>query len=209
MTSGPFKTPVLARRLRDNRVESPRGTAAIGSESMCSARCDHVGFPVLTRRYRLGSPLDGTPWPVIQDGFGNASPPRSYCTLARGSFAWHRSFSAANDYYHVVSCTFHVPSGMLFTVRSCYYCAIGLGEYLGLGVGITRIRTAKPSRRTRGLDPRCHCFLPTGLSPSMAWHSRNVRLGQGRRWGRPAHHISTALVGRGFGLACSRFARRY
>jgi hypothetical protein len=87
---------------------------------MCYTCCDHVGFPSLTRMNRLGSPLDKTPWPVIQDGFGNFSPLRSYYSIAACSFAQHLSFQAADVYYYVVSCTFHLPFGILFTFRSCY-----------------------------------------------------------------------------------------
>ena len=143
---------------------------------MCYARCGHVGFPSLTRLNRLGSPLDKTPWPVIQDGFGNFSLLHSYLGITACSFAQHRSFQAADVYYHVVSCTFHFPSGILFTFRSCYYCAIGLGMYLGLGVGITHIGTAKPSRLTLG-HPTASTLSLTGLSPSLVEHSRTFSWG--------------------------------
>ena len=69
---------------------------------------------------RLGSPLHGTPWPVIQYGHGNFSPLPSYLGVTAVSFQEHLSFQAAIVYYMVVSRTFHLPSGILFTFRSRY-----------------------------------------------------------------------------------------
>ena len=68
----------------------------------------------------LGSPLHATPWPVIQYGHGDHSPVGSYWRVTPFSFTDHRSFLAAIVYYKMVSCTFHYPSGLLFTFRSRY-----------------------------------------------------------------------------------------
>lgn len=43
---------------------------------------------------------------------------------------------------------FHNPSGFLFTFRSDYCCAIGLGEYLGLAELRCRLRVETPVRAT-------------------------------------------------------------
>lgn len=68
----------------------------------------------------LGSPLHGTPWPVIQYGHGNLSPVPSYLRVTPRSFEDHLSFQATIVYYMMVSCTFHYPSGLLFNFRSRY-----------------------------------------------------------------------------------------
>jgi hypothetical protein len=63
--------------------------------------------------------------------------------------------------------SFHLPSGVLFSFHSRYYCAIGLGECLGFGVHAPGLPTEFPIRRTlcSGIT-----LVPstTGLSPSSA-----------------------------------------
>ena len=70
---------------------------------------------------------------------------------------------------------FHSLSKVLFIFRSRYLCAIGLLMIFSLGRGIPAIRTSFP-RSTTPKVQRC-CFSSnqkTGLSPSMALHSRKT-----------------------------------
>ena len=65
-----------------------------------------------------------------------------------------RRFHALAVCSHLVSGPFHLPSGVLCSFRSRYYCAIGLETYLGLDVGGTQIRARYPTHATQ--DTRNH-----------------------------------------------------
>ena len=82
VTPGPFKTPVLALRLRFKHPSHDGRNRRYRVSKMCSERCDHVGFPSQQRLTRLCSPLAATPWPVFQDGYCDSSPLPSYLALA-------------------------------------------------------------------------------------------------------------------------------
>ncbi len=49
---------------------------------------------------------------------------------------------------HLISCSLHLPQGVLCNVHSRYYCAIGLEKYLGLEVYASRIHTRFPAHAT-------------------------------------------------------------
>jgi hypothetical protein len=63
-----------------------------------------------------------------------------------------RPFNAVSEYSHLVSRSFDLPSRVLFSFHSRYYCAIGLETYLGLEVSVPRIHARYPTRGT--LDTR-------------------------------------------------------
>jgi hypothetical protein len=48
----------------------------------------------------------------------------------------------------LISCSLHLPQGVLCNVHSRYYCTIGLEEYLGLEVYASRIHVRYPTRVT-------------------------------------------------------------
>ena len=62
-----------------------------------------------------------------------------------------RPFHAISGYNRLVSGSLHPPSGVLFSFQSPYYCAIGLGTYLGLEVSASHIHARYPTHATR--DP--------------------------------------------------------
>ena len=81
---------------------------------------------------------------------------------------------------HVCNClvsgAFHPPSGALFRFPSPYWCAIGLDEYLALEAAGSLLPIAYPSYGTQAEEPSSPKPTPTGLSPSMADHSRSLRV---------------------------------
>ena len=82
--------------------------------------------------------------------------------------------------------------GVLFSVRSRYLFAIGLGECLALAGDACRIHEGFPTPDTPEL---AHVVLVsvTGLSPCVAPRSRGLR-GYGRTMGTsPIHHIGRSL----------------
>lgn len=67
-----------------------------------------------------------------------------------------RPFHAVSEYGCLVSRSFDLPSRVLFSFHSRYYCAIGLETYLGLGVSVSRIHARYLTRGT--LDTQNHLF---------------------------------------------------
>jgi len=75
VTSRPFKTPPLARALIAGAPESRRPEPALSGGQERAARVMGLLVSLRLRAIRrLGSPLHGTPWPVIQYGHGDLSP---------------------------------------------------------------------------------------------------------------------------------------
>ena len=59
-----------------------------------------------------------------------------------------RRFHTRTACNQLVSCSLHLPQGVLCSFRSHYYCAIGLEECLGLEAYASRIRAQFPMRGT-------------------------------------------------------------
>ncbi len=96
----------------------------------------------LGRSNGLTSPWIETPWPVVQNGrMDPASPARRRV----------RSLGAHAACGHLVSGSFHLPSEVLFSFRSRYYCTIGLGTYLGSEAYVPQLPARFPTHGTR--DP--------------------------------------------------------
>ena len=102
---------------------------------------------------------------------------------------------------------FTSPSGVLCSLRSRYYCAIGLGTYLGFEVGAPVF----PRDFQRTVLKRLgitRLLTSTGLSPSMVLRSRRLRV---RKGGCAPVCNSTFPLGfpGGFGLPYTAFDRLY
>jgi len=125
VTSGPYQTPPL------------------GGYTPCGL----VGFPPPSGLGEpLGSPRPRTPRPVFQDGAGDPGiPPRPHGEGSSGGLP----LRAAHVCYRPVSGAFHPPPGVLFTFRSRYWCAIGLGTYLALEADGPRLPAPNPRCGTR------------------------------------------------------------
>ena len=115
---------------------------------------------------------------------------------------------------------FHSPPGVLFTFPSRYWSTIGRQGVLSLGGWAPQIRTGfHVPRATREHRSQAGRLSPTGLLPSTATLSRDLRLAAGfvtarrnhrfvQRVPRPPHRNAGGLS-RGVGLGSSPFARRY
>ena len=114
---------------------------------------------------RLTSPLIRTPWPVILNGRYNVAPQSTLLLCLH----------AISAYSCLVSGSFNLPSGVLFSFHSRYYFTIGLGSYLELEVYASHIHARYPTHTTQ--DPFfSHELTITGLSPFIALHSRRFHV---------------------------------
>lgn len=127
----------------------------------------------------MNSPRPGTPGPVIRDGT-----PDPACRSSPRRLRWRLRFGSAlsgrGGTCRHVSCSFHMPLGILFIFRSSYWCAIGLWTCLGLGGLHSRIPLEIPVQRT--LYSAAFAFSPTGPSPSLAASSKGIRLSAWRHY---------------------------
>ena len=103
----------------------------------------------------------------------------------------------------MVSCSFHSPSGVLFTFPSRYCFTIGHTVVLSLTRWSSQIHTEFHVLRATRDTARSTYLSITGLSPSVARHS-NVS----SRLVDPYCCPTTPIV-KTIGLGCSPFARRY
>jgi hypothetical protein len=92
---------------------------------------------------------------------------------------------------------------VLFSVRSRYLFAIGLGECLALAVDACHIHEGFPTPATPALTHAVLVAL-TGLSPCFALHSRRL---QGD--GQTMRVSPYTTLPEGFGLSCIAFTRGY
>ena len=100
---------------------------------------------------------------------------------------------------------FHSPPGVLFTFPSRYSCTIGHRGVFRLGGWSPQIRAELPVLRATRDTTRGRTQPVTGLSPSLAGHSRPLHP-------RVVHPMSWSHNPRGAsspGLASSPFAHRY
>ena len=110
-------------------------------------------------------------------------------SLARYSKRTIQPLKAVSNYSYQVSGSFHSLAGVLFNVPSRYSYAIGLQSYLGLEVDAPQIQAPYPRSPTLAAS---HPRFPstTGLSPSVASRSRELRVRKHGRYDEPKHHIS-------------------
>ena len=96
VTEGPIQTPSLALRLRT------------------------FGFPAAPKMIFLALPLPQTPCPVFQDGRHNPDHLASCMALARLPFGQNHFLGAMSNYCRLVSGSFRLPCGILFSLLSRY-----------------------------------------------------------------------------------------
>lgn len=111
-------------------------------------------------------------------------------------------------YRQLVSGSFHLPSEVLFSFRSRYYCTIGLGTYLGLEVCTSRLPPRYPTQGTPDTSNlasslRLRDYHPLRCAVPGTFGSGSLRV---RRSTTP--HLPD-LTGRGFGLSYAVFDRLY
>ena len=87
-----------------------------------------------------------------------------------------RRIGTPTDCKPTVSGLFHSPPGVLFTFPSRYYFTIGRQVYLALEGGPPRFPQDFSCPAVLKDTPGASSLSPTGLSPSMAARSRDLRL---------------------------------
>lgn len=104
-----------------------------------------------------------TPWIVFRNEQYNTGPPKLVSSLWCYINLWPYGFRS-----------FDLPLRVLFSLRSRYYCTIGLETYLGLEVNASQIHARYPTHTTREHQKSPYPPSSKGLSPSMAWLSSQV-----------------------------------
>lgn len=117
--------------------------------------------------------------------------PRSFLLVSFGELHF---FRAASDCNRIISGTFHHPLGLLFSVPSRYYFAIGLEVYLGLDVNSPIFAPPIQGALLFAEPPffRTH----TGLSPCNTLHSRRLLIRKRRMLSRttsPTHFCADSV----------------
>ena len=145
----------------------------------------------------LTSPTDQTPWPVFQHGEPHVAP----------RLAALRRFHARSVCYNLVSGPFHLPTGVLFSVPSRYYCAIGLGACLGLGVDAPRLHARFPTHATQGTSNHPPSFLYGAIT---LYGAPFQETSSPTGWVCAGPYSTSPLTfASGFGLPCAVFDRLY
>ena len=106
-----------------------------------------------------------TPWIVFRNEQYNTGPPKLVSSLRCHINLWPYGFRS-----------FDLPLRVLFSLRSRYYCTIGLETYLGLEVNASQIHARYPTHATREHLKSPYSPSSKGLSPSMARFSNRVRI---------------------------------
>jgi hypothetical protein len=111
-------------------------------------------------------------------------------------------------YRPMVSGSFHLPSEVLFSVRSHYYCTIGLGTYLGSEDCTSQLLARYPTHDTQDTSNLASLGCLRDFHPlrSAVPGTFGCQSQQVRRSTTP--HLPT-LAGRGFGLSSAAFDRLY
>jgi hypothetical protein len=108
----------------------------------------------------------------------------------------HHPFHALSNNNRLVSGSFNLPSRVLFSFHSRYYCAIGLETYLGLELIVPLLLTRYPTHDTLGSRNSSFQIIYTGLSPSMVLRSSRFLVVRLRCNQTLQHHISTSFLKR-------------
>ena len=90
---------------------------------------------------------------MVLNGTYDPGPPSSYSHIAKVSFRGDLPFRTVHVCNHLISGTFHPPSGVLFSFPSRYWFAIGLGTYLVLEVVYSQLPMPEPRHSTQGHRP--------------------------------------------------------
>jgi hypothetical protein len=108
----------------------------------------------------------------------------------------------------MVSGSFDLPSRVLFSFHSRYYCAIGLETYLELEMNVPQLHARYPTHVTPEHQNSSFWLILKGLSPTLVCLSRQLQVDQRRCiW---VHYTTTpSHFYEGFGLLCAAFDRLY
>ena len=156
----------------------------------------HVRIRPYQTRFRFGSGPEG-----LNRHVSSNSPDHN----AKGTPSGHPKMTLRPLVSARFQVLFHSPPGVLFTFPSRYWCTIGHRGVFRLGGWSPRIHAAFHVRRATRDTTRGRAGPVTGLSPSLAGHSRPLHSGvvHPMLW---SHNPAGACS---HGLACSPFAHRY
>ena len=156
----------------------------------------HVHRRPIQTRFRFGSGPEG-----LNRHVSSNSPDHN----AKGTPSGHPKMTLRPLVSARFQVLFHSPPGVLFTFPSRYWCTIGHRGVFRLGGWSPRIHAAFHVRRATRDTTRGRAGPVTGLSPSLAGHSRPLHP-------TAVHPMLWSHNPRGAcspGLACSPFAHRY
>ena len=148
----------------------------------------------------LTSPWIETLWPVIQNG--RMDP------VSTGLAARFVPLGPHAAYRQLVSGSFHLPSEVLFSFRSRYYYAIGLGTYLGLEDCTSRLPARYPTHGTPDTSNLASSVRLRDCHPLRSAVPSTFDSGSARVRRSTTPHLPT-LAGQGFGLSYAVFDRLY
>lgn len=119
-----------------------------------------------------------------------------------------RPFHAVSEYGCLVSRSFDLPSRVLFSFHSRYYCAIGLETYLELETNVSQLHARYPTHVTQEHRQSSFRLVRTGLSPSLVLRSSRFLVDRLRS--NQVHNTTSPLhFCEGFSLLCAAFDRLY
>ena len=183
--SGPIKTPPLAHK-----------------------GCGHVGFPTPPGLNPLGSPHPYTPRPVFRNGRHDPGIP-PLVLLPRGSFLRGGYLSGRAILCPPGFRLFSPPARGAFQLSLTVLVRYRSRDVFRVGSLMSPSFPRDIQRAVLRDTPRPTLVTPTGLSPSMAPHSRGLRLPSvGLCWG-PCNPTSPSSFLEGFSLPCAGFGRPY
>ena len=120
----------------------------------------------------------------------------------------HHPFHALSKNNRLVSGSFNLPSRVLFSFHSRYYCAIGLETYLELETNVSQLHARYPTHVTQELWHSSFRLVRTGLSPSLVLRSSRFLVDRLRS--NQVHNTTSPLhFCEGFSLLCAAFDRLY
>jgi hypothetical protein len=108
-----------------------------GEHTLVLVACDHL----LSLRIQLYSLILAITWNSLAH-FSERT--IRHCSTTK----WFRCFNALSVCNHLISCSLHLPQGVLCNFHSRYYYAIGLEMYLGLEVYASHIHARFPAHVT-------------------------------------------------------------
>lgn len=94
----------------------------------------------------------------------------------------------------MVSGSFDLPSRVLFSFHSRYYCTIGLETYLELEMNVPQLHARYPTHVTLGHRNSSFWLILKGLSPTMVRLSRRLQVDQRRCIRAQQHHNSLKFL---------------
>ena len=108
----------------------------------------------------------------------------------------HHPFHALSKYNRLVSGSFNLPSRVLFSFHSRYYCAIGLETYLELEMNVSLLHARYPTHVTLGTSKIFFSDCSYGTITLYGPAFQQISDCSIKKYPSPQHHISTPFLER-------------